>query len=157
MNPNKDHKLQVEAIKNGTVIDHIPAGMAIQILKLFHIEQGKQRITLGLNLPSSAQGAKDLIKIEDLYVSEEQANQLALHAPKATVNQIENYAVVKKMTLSLPKEVLGVFQCCNNNCITHLEPVDSRFYVLQKHEEVHLKCHYCEKVFPRKIVTDRQN
>ncbi len=147
-------QLQVEAIKNGTVIDHIPANVGIKVLKLFKMEESHQRITIGLNLPSSALGSKDLIKIENVYVSEDQANQLALYAPNATVNQIEDYSVTKKLALTLPEKIEAVFACPNTNCISHNEPVDSRFRVIVKNDDIQLKCHYCEKVFSREIMTE---
>ncbi|MGR5148372.1 aspartate carbamoyltransferase regulatory subunit [Photobacterium alginatilyticum] len=150
----KETQLQVEAIKNGSVIDHIPANVGIKVLKLFKMHKTNQRVTVGLNLPSSALGAKDLIKIENTFINEDQANQLALYAPKATVNQIENYEVVKKLTLSLPEQINAIFKCPNTNCITHGEPVDSSFSVLAKKDDVQLKCKYCEKVFSREIVTE---
>ncbi|GIU16350.1 aspartate carbamoyltransferase regulatory subunit [Shewanella glacialipiscicola] len=145
----------VEAIKNGSVIDHIPANVGIKVLKLFKMHKTNQRVTIGLNLPSSALGAKDLIKIENVFINTDQANQLALYAPNATVNQIENYEVVKKLTLSLPEKINSIFKCPNSNCITHNEPVDSSFTIIAKKEDVFLKCKYCEKVFSREIVTER--
>ena len=66
--PEKQQKLQVEAICHGSVIDHIPAGQGIKILKLFHLLDTQQRITVGLNLPSAALGAKDLIKVRNNFV-----------------------------------------------------------------------------------------
>ncbi|AJR09945.1 aspartate carbamoyltransferase regulatory subunit [Photobacterium gaetbulicola] len=150
----KETQLQVEAIKNGTVIDHIPANVGFKVLKLFKMHKTNQRVTVGLNLPSSALGAKDLIKIENIFISEEQASQLALYAPQATVNQIENYEVVKKLNLALPEQINAVFKCPNSNCISHGEPVDSSFKVITKKEDIQLKCKYCEKVFSREIVTE---
>ncbi|CAH0541520.1 aspartate carbamoyltransferase regulatory subunit [Vibrio marisflavi] len=151
----KETQLQVEAIKNGTVIDHIPAQVGIKVLKLFDMHNSNQRVTVGLNLPSSALGNKDLLKIENIFISEEQANKLALYAPNATVNQIEDYQVVKKLALQLPETISDVFSCPNSNCITHNEPVASSFSVLEKKNEVRLRCKYCEKVFSREIVTER--
>ncbi|ALM69814.1 aspartate carbamoyltransferase regulatory subunit [Vibrio vulnificus] len=152
---NKETKLQVEAIKNGTVIDHIPAQVGIKVLKLFDMHNSSQRVTIGLNLPSSALGNKDLLKIENVFINEEQASKLALYAPHATVNQIEDYQVVKKLALELPEFVSDVFECPNTNCITHNEPVESNFRVFEKKGDVRLKCKYCEKVFSREIVTER--
>ncbi|OJI26881.1 Aspartate carbamoyltransferase regulatory chain [Vibrio vulnificus] len=152
---NKETKLQVEAIKNGTVIDHIPAQVGIKVLKLFDMHNSSQRVTIGLNLPSSALGNKDLLKIENVFINEEQASKLALYAPHATVNQIEDYQVVKKLALELPEFVSDVFKCPNTNCITHNEPVASNFRVFEKKGDVRLKCKYCEKVFSREIVTER--
>ncbi|MDP5254316.1 MULTISPECIES: aspartate carbamoyltransferase regulatory subunit [unclassified Vibrio] len=151
----RETQLQVEAIKNGTVIDHIPAQMGIKVLKLFNMHNSEQRVTIGLNLPSSALGHKDLLKIENEFINEEQAKKLALYAPDATVNQIENYDVVKKLALSLPESISQVFQCPNSNCITHVEPVATHFKVIQKSQDVRLKCKYCEKVFARDIVMDK--
>ncbi|QPL53231.1 aspartate carbamoyltransferase regulatory subunit [Vibrio navarrensis] len=151
----KETKLQVEAIKNGTVIDHIPGQVGIKVLKLFDMHNSSQRVTIGLNLPSSALGSKDLLKIENVFISEEQARKLALYAPHATVNQIENYHVVKKLALELPEFVSDVFECPNSNCISHNEPVASSFRVFEKKGDVRLKCKYCEKVFSREIVTER--
>ncbi|MCG9680383.1 aspartate carbamoyltransferase regulatory subunit [Vibrio sp. Isolate24] len=150
----KETQLQVEAIRNGSVIDHIPANVGIKVLKLFKMHKTNQRITIGLNLPSSALGEKDLIKIENVYLTKEQANQLALYAPKATVNQIEEYQVVNKLTLALPEHIQSVFECPNSNCISHGEPVESQFKVQQKQYQVQLKCHYCEKVFSREIMAE---
>lgn len=147
-------QLQVEAICNGSVIDHIPAGQGIKILKLFHLLDTKQRITVGLNLPSAALGAKDLIKVENTQLTADQANQLALFAPHATVNIIADFKVVTKQQLQLPETIVGVFACPNSNCISHREPVRSRFGVRSVDDEVRLKCHYCEKSFTKEIVSD---
>lgn len=151
----KEKQLQVEAIKNGTVIDHIPAKIGIKVLKLFEMQQSTQKVTIGLNLPSSALGAKDLLKIENVFINEDQANKLALYAPHATVNQIEDYQVVKKLALELPKRINNVFECPNSNCISHNEPVESSFAVFEKNNEIRLKCKYCEKVFSRDIITEK--
>lgn len=62
-----DNKLQVEAIKRGTVIDHIPAQVGFKLLTLFKLTETDQRITIGLNLPSGEMGRKDLIKIENTF------------------------------------------------------------------------------------------
>lgn len=98
-----DNKLQVEAIKRGTVIDHIPAQIGFKLLSLFKLTETDQRITIGLNLPSGEMGRKDLIKIENTFLSEDQVDQLALYAPQATVNRIDNYEVVGKSRPSLPE------------------------------------------------------
>lgn len=100
-----DNKLQVEAIKRGTVIDHIPAQVGFKLLTLFKLTETDQRITIGLNLPSGEMGRKDLIKIENTFLTDEQVNQLSLYAPDATVNRIDNYDVVGKSRPSLPERI----------------------------------------------------
>ena len=103
-----DNKLQVEAIKRGTVIDHIPAQVGFKLLTLFKLTETDQRITIGLNLPSGEMGRKDLIKIENTFLTDEQVNQLSLYAPDATVNRIDNYDVVGKSRPSLPERIESV-------------------------------------------------
>lgn len=146
-------QLQVEAIHNGTVIDHIPAGQGIKILQLFGLVKNQEKITVGLNLPSQAQGAKDIIKVENVRLSAAQANQLALFAPDATVNLIEDFEVVEKLQLQLPERVEGVFSCPNSNCISHNEPVSSKFKVRAVKGQVRFRCNYCEKSFHQDFMT----
>jgi len=148
-----DHKLQVEAIQDGSVIDHIPAQQGIKILKFFKLAQANEKITVGLNLHKNNGKRKDLIKVENTFISDEQANQLALFAPGATINQIKNFNVVNKFKVKLPDAFVGVLSCPNNNCISHNEPVQTQFYV-NKGSELKLKCHYCEKSFDRSFFNE---
>ncbi|SSY81141.1 aspartate carbamoyltransferase regulatory subunit [Alysiella crassa] len=150
----KNKQLSVEAIENGTVIDHIPAGLGLTILRQFKLLHYGNAVTVGFNLPSQSQGAKDIIKIKDVQFSEQDANRLALFSPNAVVNQIENFVVVKKMHLTLPETIGDVFRCPNANCASHDEPVRSLFRVYQKQGLVKLKCHYCEKTFAREVVAE---
>jgi len=140
-------QLKVEAIERGTVIDHISPGQGIKILKFFELSKGSHRITIGLNLPTHSGGHKDLIKIENTVFDRNQANQLALFAPTATINVIENFEVVRKFKVAIPEQIAGVLTCPNSNCISHNEPVDSRFNIKQESVVIKLKCHYCEKSF----------
>lgn len=144
----------VEALKEGTVIDHIPAGQGLNILRLFRLAELGERVTVGLNLNSRHMGSKDMIKVENVALTEEQANELALFAPKATVNVIKNFEVVKKHLLELPQAIEGIFDCPNSNCASHNEPVASYFYVKTHGNDTKMKCRYCEKVFTRDIVAE---
>lgn len=148
----KETKLQVEAIKCGTVIDHIPARMGFKLLALFKLTENDRRITIGLNLPSNALGKKDLIKIEDILLTKQQADQLAVYAPNATVNQIENYVVVNKLTVTFPERIDGILNCPNSNCISRSELISSGFTVRKSIDAIYLTCKYCEKEFERQIV-----
>ncbi|HBZ1066050.1 TPA: aspartate carbamoyltransferase regulatory subunit [Klebsiella pneumoniae] len=147
-----DNKLQVEAIKRGTVIDHIPAQVGFKLLTLFKLTETDQRITIGLNLPSGEMGRKDLIKIENTFLTDEQVNQLSLYAPQATVNRIDDYEVVGKSRPSLPDRIDSVLVCPNCNCISHAEPVSSSFAVKKRADDIALKCKYCEKEFSHYVV-----
>lgn len=148
----QDNKLQVEAIQCGTVIDHIPAAMGFRLLTLFKLTHTDQRITIGLNLPSVASGRKDLIKIENTFLTEDQINQLAFYAPQATVNHINNYNVVGKSYPVLPERINNVLRCPNSNCISRYEPVASSFIIKQRPQAISFHCYYCEKEFSSAVM-----
>lgn len=150
-----DSKLQVEAIKCGTVIDHIPVNIGFKLLSLFSLTKINQRITIGLNLPSSEKmGYKDLIKIENTFLTEDQINQLAVYAPYTTINCINEYVVVAKITPTLPDCLECGLSCPNSNCITRTESVYSSFNIKNIANNVYLKCKYCEKEFIRHAVLE---
>ena len=153
MKKNTRKNLQVEAIRDGTVIDHIPIGQGIHILKHLHLLNDHVKITVGFNLPSQAMQLKDIIKIESLLFNREKVNRLAIFAPHATVSTIENYEVKAKEKMKLPNQIKGVFQCPNSNCITHQEPIASLFQLSEENHKTRLQCLYCEKIFLKEIVT----
>lgn len=146
--------LSVAAIKEGTVIDHIPAGFAFIILELLKLTHGKQRISLGLNFTSSSMGHKDLIKIEDKALTEKEAHDIAVFAPKATINIIKNYKVASKITAKLPEAVSRILVCPNPRCITNSEAIDTLFLVEEHKQQVLLRCDFCEKIFERSEIKD---
>lgn len=147
-------KLSVEAIEKGTVIDHIPAGKGLIILRQFKLLHYSSAVTVGFNLPSKTQGSKDIIKITGVWLDDNAANRLALFAPEAVVNTIDHFKVINKRRLTLPDEIAEVFRCPNTNCASHGEPVKSRFYVRKQSGQTKLKCHYCEKTFSRDSVAE---
>jgi aspartate carbamoyltransferase regulatory subunit len=141
--------VSVSAIENGTVIDHVRAGQALRIMRLLHVLENKNKVTLGLNLPSQCLKFKDLIKIENRVLNHEEASEISIFAPEVTINIIKNFTVIEKIKPHLPSSVLQVFICPNPACITHHEPIDSFFSIQEQGKQVKLTCHYCEKVFDR--------
>ena len=147
-------KLSVEAIEKGTVIDHIPAGKGLIILRQFKLLHYGSAVTVGFNLPSKTQGSKDIIKITGVWLDDNAANRLALFAPEAVVNTIDHFKVINKRRLTLPDEIAEVFRCPNANCASHGEPVKSRFSIRGQGSQTKLKCHYCEKTYSRDSVAE---
>ena len=137
--------LQVAALGNGTVIDHIPANKLFKVFSLLNLENCKETITVGNNLNSETLGKKGIIKISERIFSEDETNKIALIAPKAKINIIQNYEVIEKRLLSLPDEVREIVQCLNPACITNHQPVHTWFHVTTEENETRLKCHYCER------------
>ncbi|MCF6367179.1 MAG: aspartate carbamoyltransferase regulatory subunit [Bacteroidales bacterium] len=142
---NKE-KLKVDPIKNGTVIDHITAGKALQVAEILNIGSSKREIMVGINLSSKKMGKKDIIKIENREISKEEANSIALISPTATLIIIDDYKVVKKFGIDIPKEIKQHIICPNSNCITNIEQVQTRFELAGKFP-VEVRCAYCEKKY----------
>lgn len=138
--------LSVSAIENGTVIDHIHAGQAFRILQLLDLMDKSHQITVGLNLPSKRLKLKDLIKIENVTLTSQQANDIIIFAPHATINIIKQFEVAEKVDTTLPAQIANVFVCMNANCITHSEPVNSFFYIKEQGKQVKLICRFCENI-----------
>ena len=146
--------LQVAAIKNGSVIDHITAGHALKLIRLLNLASKKTMVTVGLNLPSKLMTYKDIIKVEGRALTPEEAGYVALFAPHATINIIANYQVVKKMPVKLPKTIRAVVVCPNTTCVSNSEPMASLCLIEEHGEQIALRCHYCNKVFGRDEIAE---
>lgn len=136
-------ELQVAAIENGTVIDHIPADKTYQVVKLLNLHVMDVQVTIGYNLPSSKIGKKGIIKISNKFFTDEEISKLSVVAPKIILNTIRNYEVVEKKTVETPDELHGIVKCNNPKCITNNEPMKTFFTVVDKERGL-LKCHYCD-------------
>lgn len=95
-------ELQVAAIENGTVIDHIPAERTYQVARLLELEELGLPVTIGFNLPSRKLERKGIIKITDKFFSDEEISRLSVIAPKVVLNIIKDYEVVEKRLLKRP-------------------------------------------------------
>ncbi|MCD4709568.1 MAG: aspartate carbamoyltransferase regulatory subunit [Bacteroidales bacterium] len=146
----KDKRLSVSAIKEGTVIDHIPASALFKVVSILNLDKLDTMITIGNNLESSKLGKKGIIKLSKVFFKDDEINKIALVAPCAKLNIIREYDVVEKRVVEIPDEIIGIAKCVNPKCITNNEKVTTRFEVVSK-SEVKLKCHYCEKI------TDQNN
>ncbi len=139
-------QLKVDPIKNGTVIDHITAGKALQVAEILNIPSTESEIMIGVNLTSRKMGKKDIIKIEDRELSKEETGSIALISPGATLIIIENYKVVRKFGIEIPEEIHQHVICPNTSCITNIEKVETRFELAGKNP-VEVRCSYCEKKY----------
>lgn len=135
---------QVAAIKNGTVIDHIPAEKTYQVANLLELKTQTNPVTIGYNYPSKKIGKKGIIKVSDKYFTNEEISRLSVVAPNVVLNIIKDYEVVEKKTVETPDELRGIVRCNNPKCITNNEPMQTVFNVVDKNLGI-LKCHYCDK------------
>jgi aspartate carbamoyltransferase regulatory subunit len=137
----------VRRIKEGTVLDHIDEGKGLQVLNALRID-GKDGslITIALNVPSGKFKKKDIIKVENKFLKDDDTNKLAVIAPKATINIIKDYKLIEKRRVALPNEIDRIFRCSNPDCITNsTEHIESVMDVIDKEGRV-LKCRYCSRV-----------
>ena len=137
-------ELKVNAIENGTVIDHIPTQSIFQVISILKLQESSNQILFGTNLESKKYGKKGIIKVSGRFFDPEDVNKIALVAPTATLIEIKNFKVVEKKNVSIPDEVNTFVKCVNPNCITNHEDVITRFTVIDK-SDVKLRCQYCEK------------
>ena len=140
-------ELMVRRIKEGTVIDHIDEGKGIQVLDALRIDgQDGSLITLAMNVPSGKSKKKDIIKVENKFLKDDDTNKIAIIASKATINIIKNYKLIEKRRVALPNEIDKIFRCTNPDCITNsTEHIESIMDVIDK-EGMVLKCRYCARI-----------
>lgn len=141
---NNKEELQVVALKNGTVIDHIPTDKLFTIVNLLGLQNSDSNIIIGNNFESKKLGRKGIIKVADRFFSDEEISRLSIVAPNVQLNIIRDYKVSEKKQIVMPDVVKGIVKCGNPKCITNNEPITTIFHVLSK-ESGMLKCHYCEK------------
>lgn len=137
---NKNEML-VAAIKNGTVIDHIPSEKTYQVAQLLGLQHLHTPVTIGYNFLSKKLGKKGIIKVEDKFFTDEEISRLSVVAPNIVLNIIHDFQVAEKKTVRTPEEIHGIVKCNNPKCITNNEPMPTHFHVSGSI----LTCHYCEK------------
>lgn len=138
-------ELKVSSIESGTVIDHVSAGNALKVVRILGIEGTGATVSIVMNVRSGTMGRKDIVKVEDRTLSKEELDKIALVAPDATINLIEDFEIVEKRGVELPGEISGIVECPNRSCVSNAgEPVTPRFRVVEE-EPVRLRCVYCEK------------
>lgn len=144
-NSKKKLKLKVSAIKEGTVIDHIPAKNLFKVISILGLDKIENQITFGTNLDSHRLGAKAIIKVSDVFFEDREINKIALIAPHAKLNIIRDYEVVEKKIVETPEKITGIVKCFNPKCISNHEKITTCFTVIKK-SPIALKCKYCEKI-----------
>ncbi len=155
---SQENRLLVRKIREGIVIDHIPAGLGLIVAKVLGLitSQGilnkklKAPIVILMNVESQKLGKKDLLKIEGFFLNEQQINKVALIAPMATINIIKDWNVKRKFRAIPPKIVKGLLQCPNHRCITNRrnEPIKPTFELINNDPLIY-KCIYCDTTLTR--------
>ncbi|UCH32713.1 MAG: aspartate carbamoyltransferase regulatory subunit [Candidatus Bathyarchaeota archaeon] len=148
--------LLVSKIKNGTVIDHITGGHALDVVKILGIT-GRTRgtVLIAMYVPSKQLTTKDIVKVEGRELKPEEVDKIALLAPRASINIIRNYKVINKKRVRLPDIIKGIAQCGNPACISNSnEPIQPKFYV-KSQDPLMIRCHYCSYIMEKKDILEQ--
>jgi aspartate carbamoyltransferase regulatory subunit len=149
----KRKKLQVSALKNGTVLDHIPSQFTFHVIKILGLENSNNPIYFGNHLESKKLGRKGIIKISDKYFAKDEINKIALGAPHATLIEIKDYDVVSKTQVQIPEQIENIVKCINPKCVTNNQDIATKFRLITDHHgKMKLKCHYCEKTMSKEDI-----
>jgi len=138
--------LNVGKIDEGFVLDHIPAGMSLDIYKYLHLDQLDCTVAIIKNAKSNKLGKKDILKVE-CSVDVLDLDVLAVLNQGITVNVIKDSVIVEKKALELPKEIRGVIKCKNPRCITSIEQELPHIFKLTDADKKVYRCIYCEEKF----------
>lgn len=143
--------MRIERITNGIVLDHITAGVGMEILNLFPKDLLKTKIDYASFIESPSLGEKDIIKLENLDVDPDILMKMAILSPKITISIIREGKVFKKIQPTVAPIVEGVLQCENPKCVSLRETyLPSRFKVETDENMVIRQCLYCEHIFKAK-------
>lgn len=132
--------MNIDAIENGYVIDHIPAGKGMKVYEILNLSELSCQVAIITNAKSKKNEVKDIIKINELIDLD--LDVIAYIAPQATVNVIRNSERVEKRKLSMPNELKNVVRCQNPRCICNNEPIDHIFTLTD--DKGTYRCLYCE-------------
>lgn len=143
-----EKKLKIDRIKKGSVIDHISAGHALTILSLTGLDESPNLMTIGVNVSSNKYNKKDIIKIENVFLNKVQMQKISILSPNASISLIENYKVIEKKKVEIPKIIKKLILCVNKTCISNSEkePIFPEFYVLEE-KPLKIQCIYCNRIY----------
>ena len=130
--------LNISGLDNGIVLDHIPAGMSMEIYKYLNLGKLDSQVAIIKNASSKKMGKKDIIKIAG-----------GLDSIDLDVIGFLNHKISEKKTLHLPKKLTNVIHCKNPRCITSIEQELPNVFLLTDPETATYRCKYCEEKYTK--------
>ena len=134
--------MRIDSIKNGIVIDHIPAGKAMHLYNMLGLDALECPVAVLKNVYSYKLGKKDIIKIDS--DKEFDMDLISFVCPRATVCIIRDEKVVEKKQISLPQTITDILTCKNPRCITTTEQGIHQIFRLNSQESGEYRCLYCD-------------
>lgn len=140
--------LNVGAIKEGFVLDHIKAGMSLSIYHDLKLDELDCCFAIIKNAKSNKMGKKDILKVE-CNIDNLDLDILGFIDHNITVNIIKDERIVEKRALKLPTSVTNVIKCKNPRCITSIEQELDQIFLLTDPEHEVYRCKYCEAKYKK--------
>jgi aspartate carbamoyltransferase regulatory subunit len=141
--------LNISGIENGIVLDHIPAGMSMELYRYLGLDKFDCQVAIIKNATSQKMGKKDIIKISG-SLEQIDLDVIGFLDHNITVNIIKDNNVVEKKVLHLPKQLTNVIKCKNPRCITSIEQELPHVFLLTDPENITYRCKYCEEKYRKK-------
>ncbi len=134
--------MNIDAIQNGIVIDHIPAGSGMNLFRMLRLDELECSVAIIKNAHSNKDGKKDIIKVDaEIPLNFDLIGYLA---PHAKINIIRDGKLIEKRAATLPKTLTNVIKCMNPRCITNSEQELDQVFRLTDPEKRIYRCIYCE-------------
>ncbi|OLS19361.1 MAG: Aspartate carbamoyltransferase regulatory chain [Candidatus Heimdallarchaeota archaeon LC_3] len=155
------NQLVIDRISNGIVVDHMPAGMALAVLKILGAEKQEflnkgNIIAVAINVRTlkRPEQRKDVLKIQNFKMQKIDEVRLGLLVPGSTVNIIQDYSILEKKQITLPRYIEGL-NCPSSSCITNERENTKKTFdiVYLENQKGYLRCRYCEEAFILESVT----
>ena len=140
--------LNVGAIKEGFVLDHLKAGMSLSIYHDLKLDELDCCVAIIKNAKSNKMGKKDILKVE-CNIDNLDLDILGFIDHNITVNIIKDERIVEKRALKLPTSVTNVIKCKNPRCITSIEQELDQIFLLTDPEHEVYRCKYCEAKYKK--------
>lgn len=140
--------LNVGAIKEGFVLDHIKAGMSLSIYHDLKLDELDCCVAIIKNAKSNKMGKKDILKVE-CNIDNLDLDILGFIDHNITVNIIKDSRIVEKRALALPASIKNVIKCKNPRCITSIEQELDQIFLLTDPEHEVYRCKYCETKYKK--------
>ena len=141
--------LNISGIENGVVLDHIPAGMSMEIYRYLKLDKLDCQVAIIKNATSQKMGKKDILKVSG-SIDQIDLDVLGFLNHSITVNIIKDNKVAEKRVLELPKKLTNVIKCKNPRCITSIEQELPHVFILTDEESATYRCKYCEEKYEKK-------
>lgn len=134
--------MKIDSIRNGIVIDHIEAGLGMQLYNLLKLDSLECSVALIKNAASKKLGKKDIIKIDGNAPVD--LDSIGFIDPGATVNIIKDGELAEKRNISVPERIVNIECCKNPRCITSTEQQLEQIFRLTDKENKVYRCIYCD-------------